>query len=330
MDTQDGTDARALEVRQDAANDRLIYGCMGLGGAGGDPGYDASDLAQAEAAVLAALEVGITRFDHADIYRGGSAEAVFGEVLRRAPDVRDLIEIQSKVGIRPGRDGGIQHYDLSGTAIRDGVHGSLERLGVDRLDVLLLHRPDPLAEPAEVAAALAGLRGEGLVDRIGVSNCSAAQILHLQQALDAPLVADQLQLSLHRHGFVDAGVLVNHPEAVGVDFPHGTLEHCAAAGIEIQAWGALAGGRYSGRPPEQPAEAETSRLVAEQARRYGVAAESVVLGWLMRHPARISPVLGTTDPGRIRACGEAESVAARMTRPEWYALYTAARGRPVP
>ncbi|TYL45809.1 aldo/keto reductase [Nocardioides sp. BGMRC 2183] len=303
---------------------------MGLGSVGRDDAGPGEELRQAEAAVGAALEVGITRFDHADIYRGGSAEAVFGEVLRRSPGLRERIEIQSKVGIRPGRDGAVQHYDLSGPAIRDGVRGSLERLGIERLDVLLLHRPDPLAEPAEVAAALAALRSEGLVDRIGVSNCSAAQIAHLQQALDAPLVADQLELSLYRHGFVDAGVLVNHPEAVTVDFPHGTLEHCAAAGIEIQAWGALAGGRYSGRPPQTQQEAATTALVADLAGRYGVAAEAVVLGWLMRHPARISPVLGTTDPGRIRACAEAEAVSARMSRPEWFALYSAARGRPVP
>jgi predicted oxidoreductase len=311
---------------------RLLYGCMGLGGSWEDGHYGPAEIETAEAAISAALEVGIDRFDHADIYRNGSAESVFGEVLRRAPELRERIGIQGKVGIRMPAAGRVGHYDLSGAAIRERVLGSLERLGVDRLDVLLLHRPDPLADPAEIADAVAAVQQEGLVGEIGASNMSAAQLAALQDALASPLVANQLEMSLERTGFVDAAVLVNHPEGAGVDFPHGTLEHCRRHRIELQAWGALARGRFSGVPlAEGDARGgATAELVGRMAAERDVAREAVVLGWLMRHPARIAPVLGTTSPERIRACADAEGVAATMTRPEWYELYCTARGRPVP
>ena len=311
---------------------RLIYGCMGLGGSWEDGAYGAAEVRVAEAAVEAALDAGITRFDHADIYRRGSAETVFGEVLRRAPGLRERILVQGKVGIRLAEPGVIAHYDLSAASIRERVLESLERLGIERLDVLVLHRPDPLLEPAEVAEAVAGLQAEGLVGDVGASNMSAAQLAELQDALATPLVADQMEMSLARHGFADSAVLVNHPEGAIVDFPHGTLEHCRRHGIELQAWGSLAGGRYSGGAVAtgDTAGAETAALVSRLAEERGVAREAVVLGWLMRHPAAITPVIGTTDPGRIRACADAEQVAASMTRSEWYDLYLAARGRPVP
>ncbi|NYJ02726.1 putative oxidoreductase [Nocardioides thalensis] len=306
---------------------RLIYGCMGLGGSWEDGSYDDGAVRRAQDAVEAALEAGIDRFDHADIYRRGSAETVFGEVLRRSPGLRDRVVVQGKVGIRLAEPGAVAHYDLSAGAIRARVLESLRRLGTDRLDVLLLHRPDPLLEPDEVAEAVAGLQRDGLVGEVGASNMSAAQLAELQRALPTPLVADQLEMSLARHGFVDSAILVNHPEGAGVDFPHGTLEHCRRHGIELQAWGSLAGGRYSGATQDdQPAAAVVSRMAEE----HGVEPEAVVLGWLMRHPARIAPVIGTTNPGRIRACAAAERVAAAMTRVEWYELLGAARGRPVP
>lgn len=158
---------------------------------------------------------------------------------------------------------------------------------------------------------------------------SAHQMASLQDALATPLVADQLELSLARHGFVDSGVLVNHAEATAVDFPHGTLEHCRRHGIELQAWGALAQGRFSGRP-RGPEDESAARAVAGLAAAHDVAPEAIVLAWLMRHPARVSPVVGTTDRQRIRACAEAPRIAEQMSRQEWYDLYLAARGRPLP
>ena len=321
-----------------SAASRLIYGCMGLGGPWGSARYGAAEIDHAAEAIEAARGIGIDRFDHADIYRGGTSESVFGEVLARSTGLRERVWIQSKVGIRLGEDGLDAYYDLSAEGIRSRVRAILERLGTDYLDCLLLHRPDPLLDPAEVGAAVVRLIDEGAVRAVGVSNFSAAQMAALEDHLPAPLAANQLELSLGRHDFVDSGILVNHAEATGVAFPHGTLEHCARTGAEVQAWAPLAGGRYTGRPtaregfagPRAEAEVGTARLVAQLAEAKGVTREAIVLGWLMRHPARIAPVIGSARPERIAACAAAEGVAEAMTRPEWYALYTAARGRRVP
>ena len=317
---------------------RLIYGCMGLGGAWGSSHYGAPEVDHAAEAIEAAQGIGIDRFDHADIYRGGTSESVFGEVLARSAGLRERVWIQGKVGIRLGEDGLDAYYDLSAEAIQDRVRSTLRRLRTDYLDCLLLHRPDPLLDPAEVGAAVVRLLDSGTVRAVGVSNFSGAQMAALEEHLPGPLAANQLELSLGRHDFVESGILVNHAEGAGVAFPHGTLEHCARTGAEVQAWSPLAGGRYTGRPtavrgqagPLAEAEVGTARLVAQMAEAKGVTREAVVLGWLMRHPARIAPVIGSANPQRIAACAGAEAVAASMTRPEWYALYTAARGRRVP
>lgn len=235
--------------------DRLIYGCMGLGGSWDSAPYKAADIDAAEAAVQAALDSGITAFDHADIYRDGKAEAVFGEVLARTPGLRERITVQTKCGIRLADGDRPGVYDLSGARIVRCVEESLTRLRTDHVDVLLLHRPDPLADPGEVAKALTSLQEQGLVRSFGVSNMSAHQIAHLQSHLDFPLVANQLEMSLKSRDWVEAGVLVNTPEAATNGFPLGTLEHCATHGIRLQAWGPLAQGSYTGReatPPNTP------------------------------------------------------------------------------
>src|SRR4051812_10090243 len=169
-----------------------LYGCMGLGGPWAAERYGAAEIRAAEAAVAAALDAGITWFDHADIYGHGKAEAVFGEVLARSPGLRARIGIQTKCGIRLGAPG---FYDLRGDSIRRRVEESLGRLRTDAVDVLLLHRPDALADPAEVAGALTSLHRQGLVRQVGVSNMSGAQIASLQARLELPLVANQLEMS---------------------------------------------------------------------------------------------------------------------------------------
>ncbi|WP_138414340.1 aldo/keto reductase [Sinomonas gamaensis] len=305
---------------------------MGLGGAWDAPEYGPKEIEAASAAVEAALSIGITRFDHADIYGRGKSEAVFGELLARDSGLRGRIQIQSKVGIRLGEAGGLGHYDLSGRAILDGVAGTLRRLQTDYLDLLLLHRPDPLLDPAEVGDAVGHLLEDGAIRAIGVSNMSSAQMEALQDHLPVPLAADQLELSLHHRGFADSVVLVNHEDGAGVSFPHGTLEHCRRRGIEIQAWSPLAGGRYTGRPTAEATEADrrTSALVAQLAEARGTTPEAIVLGWLMRHPAGIVPVVGSANPRRIRACAEAGPVAEAMSREEWFVLFQTARGKRVP
>lgn len=306
---------------------------MGLGGSWDRPGWGEADLARAEAAVEAALAAGITWFDHADIYTAGGAESVFGAVLARHPGLREQVVLQTKCGITlPGGAGRVGHYDWRPTTVRERVERSLERLRTDHVEVLLLHRPDPLADLPAVAAVLHDLHREGLVGAFGLSNSSHHQLAALQAHLDLPLVADQLEMGLHHRGFVESGVLLNTADGsdgAGTGFPHGTLEHCATHGVALQAWGPLAQGRYTGRA-STPAEQATSALVTRLAEAKGTTPETVVLWWLRRHPARIAPVIGTTDPGRIAACRDAVVREPDLSHEEWYELWLAARGAPLP
>ncbi|MFD7257737.1 aldo/keto reductase family oxidoreductase [Streptomyces sp. NPDC059874] len=311
------------------AGERVLYGCMGLGGSWEPEPYGPGDIDAAEAAIAAALDSGITAFDHADIYRGGKSEAVFGEVLARTPGLRERITLQTKCGIRRADGDRPGMYDLRGDTITRRVEESLTRLRTDFLDVLLLHRPDPLADPDEIASALTSLHRQGLVRNFGVSNMGAPQIAHLQARLDVPLVANQLEMSLHSRDWVEAGVLLNTAHSTGNGFPFGTLEHCRDHGIRLQAWGALAQGRFTGLQ-QTPAEQATAVLLADLARRKGTTPESVLLWWLTRHPAAIAPVIGTVRPERIRACRDAATREPDLTHEEWYELWTTARGIRLP
>ncbi|MCR1162736.1 aldo/keto reductase [Paenarthrobacter sp. UW852] len=305
---------------------------MGLGGSWDGTSYGAAEIDQAAAVIDAARGIGVELFDHADIYRSGKSEAVFGEVLARSQGLRENIQLQTKCGIRLGERGLDTHYDLSREAILERVNGSLKRLQTDYVDLLLLHRPDPLMDPHEVAAAVGQLMAEGKVRQLGVSNMSGAQIAFLQDELETPIVANQLEMSLLRRDWVESTVLVNHPEGRGYSFPHGTVEYCVANGVELQAYGSLAQGRFTGAQSAElsPAESATADKLAQLAAGKNTTPESVLLGWLMKHPAGISPVVGTTNPARIRACADAASVAAGMSRAEWYGLWISARGSNIP
>ncbi|MDI3419188.1 aldo/keto reductase [Streptomyces luteolus] len=310
------------------AQDRLIHGCMGLGGSWDREPYGAADVEHAHAVVEAALDAGITAFDHADIYRHGKAEAVFGEVLARAPGLRDRITLQTKCGIRLAEGDRPGTYDLRGGSIARCVEESLTRLRTDRLDTLLLHRPDPLADPEDIAEVLTSLHRQGLVGQFGVSNMDAQQLARLQAPLDIPLVANQLEMSLHRRDWLESEVLVNTPAAAQLGFPEGTLDYCRSHSVRLQAWGALAQGRYTDRP-ETAADRATALLVRELAEQKGTTPETIVLWWLRRHPAGIVPVIGTANPARIRACRDATD-EPRLSHDEWYGLWITARGTPLP
>lgn len=305
---------------------------MGLGGSWSAEPYSSGQVDEAAAAMDAALAAGITLFDHADIYRNGKAEAVFGEVLAGTPGLRGRIRLQTKCGIRLNEQGLQTHYDLSRAGILERVNESLGRLRTDYVDVLMLHRPDPLMDPAEVASAVGQLMAEGKVRALGVSNMSGAQIGMLQDSLETPVVANQLEMSLLKRAWLESTVLVNHAEGTDYSFPHGTVEYCVRHGITLQAYGALARGLYTGAPAATPSPAEdaTTALVAGLAAEKDTTGESVLLGWLMKHPAGIAPVVGTAKPERIRACADAAAVAATMTRAEWYRLWVAARGSDIP
>ncbi len=315
---------------------RISLGCMGFGGEWAPGPIYPEHIKQAEAAVEAALEVGINFFDHADIYRSGKAEKVFGELLKTRPGLRESIYIQSKCGIRfaesdsvPGR------YDFSKSHIVQSVDGSLQRLGIEYLDVLLLHRPDPLMDPDEVGHALDTLHRSGKVRYFGVSNMNAGQIALLASGSTHPFIVNQLELSLLHTGFVDTGVHVNQVAAQANYFPDGTMEYMQLHDIQVQAWSPLARGYLSGRSVAEQAAADqsattqaTAALVARMAEEKGVSREAIAIAWLMKHPANIQPVIGTTNPERIKACAEALQI--ELTRDEWYHLYVTSRGTRLP
>lgn len=260
------------------------------------------------------LEVGMTSFDHADIYGGYACEKLFGQALALRPGLRERLELIGKCDIclvsdqRPEHT--VKHYDTSARHLRASVERSLRLLGTDRLDLLLLHRPDPLLDAEETATALQQLCRAGKVRRLGVSNFTPSQVDLLRSRLDAPLVCNQIELSLLHHG----------------PLMDGTLDHCQLHGMTPMAWSPLAGGRLFGKGAA--AQRIRAALQEECARLGAAGIDQVALAWLLRHPAGILPVIGTGDPERIaRAAG---AVALELDRQAWFRLYEAALGHEVP
>ena len=306
---------------------RLVLGCMGFGGSWDNQSTSAEQRQQAFSAIDAALDHSINFFDHADIYTLGKAEQVFGDYLKQAPQQRDKLFIQSKCAIRFADAQGPGRYDFSASYIVQSVEQSLRRLQTDYLDILLLHRPDPLMQPEEVAQAFEQLRQKGKVKHFGVSNMGWAQLQYLQQALAQPLLVNQLQMSLADIDWLEETVLTGMAQGAQHHFNYGTLEYCVRHGVQLQSWGSLAQGRYSSNQPQQADEA-TALLVAQLAEHYSCSHEAIVLAWLMRHPAKVQPVIGSTKPARIAACAEALDIT--LSREHWYQLYVSRRGQPLP
>lgn len=311
---------------------RLVMGNMPFGGGWNHDPITKEQVLEAEKAIDAALSIGITFYDHADIYTRGKAEKIFGQILKTRPGLREQIVLQSKVGIVLSEGKVPGHFNFSKEHILNNVDGTLERLGIDYLDVLLLHRPDPLMEPEEVAEALAKLKAAGKVRYFGVSNMNVAQIEFLQQVIPDQLCVNQLEMGLGRVDFVNQDIYVNQTKGVQTHFSPGLMEYSRSKNIQLQAWGPLAQGRFSGRVLDNEPEhiRQTAALVKQLAEEKETTAEAIVLGWLMKHPAKIQPVIGSTKAERIVACKDAERQADLMTREEWYTLYMSARGDKLP
>lgn len=311
---------------------RLVLGCMGFGGGWDKNPHTKEDVLKAEKAIDAALASGITMFDHADIYTMGKAERVFGEILSLHPGLRKNIVIQSKCGIRFEDEKNPHRYDFSKEHILNSVDGILSRLNTEYLDILLLHRPDPLMEPEEVAEAFDILKKSGRVRHFGVSNMNSDQMKFLNAYCQESMIVNQLHMSLKRIDWLEQGVEVNQKAGTEVNFADGISEHCRLTNVQIQAWSSLANGIYTGRTLENPSESDiaTKELVEKLAKEKETSTEAIVLGWLMRHPAMIQPIIGTTNPQRIQNCVDAINQAEQMTREEWYSLYTASRGKKLP
>jgi predicted oxidoreductase len=303
---------------------RIAYGCLPLGD-GRDVGSANEALARAKAAIATALECGLNFFDHADIYRRGNSEIVFGRAISELGVRRDEIIIQSKCGIRVADDVAPQRFDFSYEHIVSSAEQSLRRLGVDHLDVYLLHRPDALAEPEEIARAFESLFTSGKVRHFGVSNHTAPQMELLARALTRPLVTNQLELSLAHTALIDSGIAMNQGRpSTGVD---GLLDYCRLRDITVQAWSPLAKGRALGGESDDRARG-LARVVFRLAAEKAVAPEAIPIAWLLRHPAGLQPILGSTNPERIRAGASGDGV--ELSRAEWYELYVAARGERLP
>ena len=287
---------------------RLGYGCWRLAGSEGGPRLD--DTA-GMTAVRAAYDAGYTLFDNADIYGRGECERIFGKVLRDTPGMRQRIVLATKCGICPPWDGRTHCYDSSAAYIVASVEGSLKRLGTDFVDLLMIHRPDFLGDPDEIAAAFSRLRADGKVREFGVSNFRPSQLAALQKHCAMPLIVNQVEISLATLACLDDG----------------TLDQCLAERITPMAWSPLAKGLLLDAAKDERTQ-KLQSLLAKLAAEKSATPAAIALAWLLRHPSRMMPIIGSVNPDRIREAARADAI--ELKRGEWYALLTAARGTPLP
>lgn len=286
---------------------RIALGCMRM-----------SDLKgkQAEEVVGTALDLGINFFDHADIYGGGLSELRFRDAIKHLNVNRDKMIIQSKCGIREG------YFDFSKEYILSSVDGILERLGTEYLDFLILHRPDVLVEPEEVAEAFTKLRAEGKVKHFGVSNQNRFQMELLQSYLDEPLAVNQLQLSPAYTPMFDAGLNVNMLNKASIEHDDGIVDYCRLKRVTIQAWSPFQIDLSRGLFVNHPDYKELNETIAKLAKNYNVSSEAIVIAWILRHPAKMQAIVGSMNPSRLKAIDKANDIA--LTRKEWYDIYRSA------
>ena len=271
--------------------------------------------------VSTARDAGITFLDHADVYGSPlhGCERRFAEALNLTPSEREGFTIQTKAGIVP--DG--PYFDFSYEHIVESVNGSLEALGTDYIDILLLHRPDALVEPEEVARAFDELAAAGKVRSFGVSNQTPGQIDLLKRYVTQPIVANQLQLSITHAPIVAQGVASNMQaldQSVGRD--GGILDYCRLHDITVQAWSPFQAGFFDGPFLGSERYPELNAVIDRLKEKYDVPAEAIAVAWITRHPAQMQVVLGTTTPERVTAAAQGSDLA--LTRAEWYELFRAA------
>lgn len=278
-----------------------------------------------------AREAGINVFDHADLYGFNAAAAAgayhfceqrFGKALALSASEREEVVLQSKTSIVIGREG--TFYDSSAEHIVASVERSLRALRTDYLDILLLHRPDSLLEPEEVAQAFDALESAGKVRAFGVSNYTVGQIELLKTAVEQPLVVNQVQLSLVHAPLIAQGLTANiagEPDAAVLD--GGLLDYCRVRGITLQAWSPFQGG--AGLIFDRDVYPDLNVLLDDLAAEYGVSPQAIALAWITRHPAGIQVVLGSTNPARVKDA--AVGAGLRLSRAQWYSLYRAAGHR---
>jgi len=252
-------------------------------------------------------------------------------LFRKNKHLREELFLQSKVGIELYDDPFKNRYNFSKEHIIEEVEAILKRLNTDYLDCLILHRFDPLMDPKELSEAIQAMKTRGLFKSLGVSNMSHHQIKIIEKITKEKITVNQLEMSLKKRDWLEGSIMFNHGGYKSLDFPVGTIEYCQLNGIELQAWGSLGQGIYSGRTLEEPIDAsvkKTRALVTKLAKEKNVSKESIVMAWLLKHPSNIRPVIGSTNEERIKNI--AESIKIELTREEWYDLFVSARGNILP
>jgi predicted oxidoreductase len=300
---------------------RLAYGCWRAAGTWNPAEVTSANRAAGRRAIIAAYEAGYTLFDNADIYCAGEAERILGDALKEVSGMRGRVLIATKGGIRAGGDpkpGSPARYDFSAQHILRAAEGSLQRMGIETIDLYMLHRPDFLADPQEIAQAFSKLKETGKVRYFGVSNFRPSLLTALQAVCPMPLVVHQVEISLAK---LDA-------------FTDGTLDQCLIERLTPMAWSPLAAGLLGNGAGELLPSQKGYRpdqflpVIDAVARDRGTTRITVALAWLLKHPAKILPIIGTIRPERIREA--AQAVELELTREEWYRLLIAARGEPLP
>jgi len=289
----------------DASN--IILGCMRI-----------KDMSAKEIQELVetAKMCGINFFDHADIYGGGKCEEVFGNAINLKGADREKIIIQTKCGICKG------YFDFSKEHIIEAALGSLKRLKTDYIDILLLHRPDPLVEPEEVAEAFRYLKEKGYVKHFGVSNHTPYQIQLLEKHTDEKLIVNQLQLSIAHSKLIDSSICLNMDNEQSVNRDSGILDFCRLKDITIQAWSPFQKGFFEGVFIDDEKYIKLNEVLDNLSKQYNVSKEAIAVAWITRHPANIQVVLGTTKPERVKKC--CDGSALKLSKQEWSELYKAA------
>jgi predicted oxidoreductase len=285
----------------------IAVGCMRI---------NSIDSHAAESFVQKSLELGANFFDHADIYGGNECERIFADAIHMSPQVRENIILQSKCGIRKGM------FDFSKEHILTSVDGILKRLNTDYLDVLLLHRPDALVEPEEVATAFDALEASGKVRHFGVSNQKPMQIMLLQKYVKQPLIVNQLQLSITNATMIGNGLEVNMLTDNAVDRDGSILDFCRLHDITIQTWSPFQYGYFEGVFLDNDKFPELNKTVNQIAEKYNVTNTTIAIAWLLRHPAHMQTVIGTMNENRLEEICKASEIY--LTREEWYQIYLSA------
>lgn len=285
----------------------IAAGCMRM---------DSLDERTAASFIDKALSLGVNFFEHANIYGGGLCETLFSKAVGMKPSVREKFILQSKCGIVPGK-----MYDFSKEHILSSVDDILKRLNTEYLDVLVLHRPDALVEPEEVAQTFNILKTSGKVNHFGVSNHKPSQIELLQKYIDEPLVTNQLQFSITNSSMIESGMEVNMTTQGAVDRDGSVLDYCRLHDITIQTWSPFQYGFFEGVFLGNDKFPELNKVIDEIAEKYAVTNTTIAAAWILRHPAKMQLIAGTMNEKRLEEICAAADIT--LSREEWYRIYLA-------